>query len=406
MPGHIAGWVGAWAIAGVVACSGGSATGPGELAPISLAADPRPPSVRTQVDRLVQPLVDHGQIVGAAVALFHDGEVEYMGYGRVAADDPNRPAPDTFFEIGAIGQVFTGLLLADFVVRGELDVDTPLQELLPGLRVPVAPGPVDGTPDGRSPDDRSDDDAPVIVLDHLITHTSGLPALSDIAPSPSGDLADLYAAFTEIALYRALARIELLSAPGETYRPSDFAAGLLGSVLARVAESTYEALVIMRLLGPLAMTSTVFELQSDQTGRLALGHDREGALAPAWDYAVALRGAGGWRSTTRDLARLLKAHLELSSTELGPVVSLAEIGRYPALEEGSSLGLGWHIDPRGVRWRSGQTGGYTGYVAYDRRNDTAVVVLCNTASPLTAQLGRALLQGLRGQWKPLELPAK
>jgi len=162
--------------------------------------------------------------------------------------------------------------------------------------------------------------------------------------------------------------------------------------------------VIMRLLGPLNMSATVFELDPDQTGRLALGHDAGGALAPSWDYAVAMRGAGGWRSTTRDLARLLKSHLQRAPAELRPVYTLAEQVRYPGSEDGTSVGLGWHIDPRGVRWSSGQTGGYTSYIAYDRGNDSAVVLLCNTATPLAVQVGQALMRGLRGQWQPLDVP--
>ncbi|MDN5920683.1 MAG: beta-lactamase family protein [Pseudonocardia sp.] len=72
-----------------------------------------------------------GAVAGAIVA---------AGRVRLPADGP---APDvgTLFEIGSISKVFTALLLAEAVIRGELTLDTPLKSILPrAVEVPTRNG--------------------------------------------------------------------------------------------------------------------------------------------------------------------------------------------------------------------------------------------------------------------------
>ena len=66
---------------------------------------------------------------------------------------------DTVFEIGSITKVFTALLLADMVERGEAEFDDPLSKHLPADVTAPKRG-------GKS-----------ITLEHLANHTSGLPRL-------------------------------------------------------------------------------------------------------------------------------------------------------------------------------------------------------------------------------------
>jgi CubicO group peptidase (beta-lactamase class C family) len=66
------------------------------------------------------------------------------------------PGAHTLFELGSVTKVFTALLLAQAVTRGELSLDTPVEELLPEVEVPSR-------------------DGVAITLEHLATHTAGLP---------------------------------------------------------------------------------------------------------------------------------------------------------------------------------------------------------------------------------------
>src|SRR4051794_35098230 len=71
-----------------------------------------------------------GVVVGAID--IRSGQRAAVGAGHSRLPDGPAPAADTQFEIGSITKVFTGLLLAIAVQRGELGLNTPVQELLPG----------------------------------------------------------------------------------------------------------------------------------------------------------------------------------------------------------------------------------------------------------------------------------
>ena len=54
-----------------------------------------------------------------------------VAYGKLAKDDPRPLNGDTMFEIGSITKVFTSLLLADAVERGEVALTDPVAKYLP-----------------------------------------------------------------------------------------------------------------------------------------------------------------------------------------------------------------------------------------------------------------------------------
>lgn len=149
-------------------------------------------SVQTTVARIGR------RRTGVVVGALRGGEVSFgsaggSGYGTV-------PDEHTLFEIGSVTKVFTALLLADGVVRGEWALTTPVQELIPDVVLPQK----SGTP---------------ITLQHLATHTSGLPR----SPKRFGVRenldylrrgADPYAGFAEPELLATLARTRLKCTPG------------------------------------------------------------------------------------------------------------------------------------------------------------------------------------------------
>src|SRR5262245_29430405 len=104
--------------------------------------------------------VDAGRAAGLVVGLLEvDGTRRIVACGR--SDGPgNRPLDGaTLFEIGSVTKVFTCSLLSQMVARGEVRLEEPVAELLPGkVKVPA----------------RGDT---VITLLDLATQTSGLPRL-------------------------------------------------------------------------------------------------------------------------------------------------------------------------------------------------------------------------------------
>src|SRR5215470_11566316 len=144
-------------------------------------------------------------------------------YGRSGAANDRPLDADTVFEIGSITKVFTALLLAEMVGRGEVALDDPAAKFLPErVRMPEYQG------------------VPITLLD-LATYTSGLPRMpNNFAPK---DPTNPYADYTADQLYDFLSGYKLAYTPGKHYEYANLGFGLLGHVLSLRAGKSSEELV-------------------------------------------------------------------------------------------------------------------------------------------------------------------
>lgn len=309
---------------------------------------------------LVQRIDTQRQGVGAVVGVIDAGGPRVVAYGR-ADQAGGRPLDgDTEFEIGSITKVFTGLVLADMVGKGEVKLDDPIGAYLPAG---VKPPEKDGKP---------------ITLVELATHTSGLPRLpSNMAPK---DPANPYADYSYDQLWTFLGGYQMTRDPGAQWEYSNLGFGLLGDLLARRAGTGYESLVKRRVLSPLGMTSTTITLTSDEQARLARGHDSSLRPVANWDLPT-LAGAGALRSTANDLMRFLAAEMGLADAGSlkGPMAAALAVRR-PTQTANLAQALGWEVltTPAGdIVQHGGGTGGYHTFVAFNPRTKVGVVMLTN-----------------------------
>jgi len=301
------------------------------------------------------------QGVGIVVGIIDPSGRRVVAYGSTARGGKPVDA-DTVFEIGSVTKVFTSLLLADMVQRGEVALTDPVSKYLPAnVRMPEHGG-------------------KKITLIDLATHTSGLPRLpSNLHPK---DPANPYADYTVAQLYEFLSSYELTRDPGSNYEYSNLSGGLLGHVLARRARSDYETLVRTRILEPLAMKNTAITLSDTMKARLATGHDA--ALHPVanWDLPT-LAGAGALRSTVNDLLTFVGANAGIGKPTLAPAMAAMLTTRRPTGMPGLDIVLGWHIWTRNgheIVWHNGGTGGYRSWIGFDPKSRTGVVVLSNAST--------------------------
>lgn len=314
------------------------------------------------------------QGVGIVVGVIEPAGRRVVTYGTFDRD--KRPVNgDTLFEIGSATKVFTALLLADAVQRGEIALSDPVSKFLPPeVKVPERGG------------------KKITLLD-LATHTSGLPRLpSNLTPK---NPANPYADYTVPQLYDFLATYELPRDIGATYEYSNLGAGLLGHVLALHARMDYETLVRTRVTSMLAMKSTAITLSGSLQKRLAPGHDAQLERVPNWDLPT-LGGAGALRSTANDLLNFLAANLRQNPAPLTPAMVSMLTVRRPTPMPGITIALGWHItltpDGREIVWHNGGTGGYRSFMGFDPKSRAGVVVLSNTfTNEGVDDIGRHLL---------------
>jgi len=313
---------------------------------------------------LAQRVDEFHQSVGIVAGMIGPDGHRMVSHGALEKGDTRALDGDTVFEIGSITKVFTSLLLADMVERGEVALSDPVAKFLPaGVKVPQRNG-------------------KQITLQDLATHTSGLPRLpGNMKPK---DDRNPYADYTVAQMYEFLSSYELTRDIGSQYEYSNLGGGLLGHALALRAGKDYETLVRDRITGPLGMKDTGITLSPSMKARLAAGHDDKMITAANWDLPT-LAGAGALRSTANDLLRFVAANLGYSKTPLAAAMAAMLRVRRPAGNANMDVALGWHIFPAAgddgiVVWHNGGTGGYRSFIGYDPKTRLGVAVLANAST--------------------------
>jgi serine-type D-Ala-D-Ala carboxypeptidase/endopeptidase len=321
----------------------------------------------------IQARVDAGRSMSVVVGLVDADGVTYYSYGKMAASDDTLPDENTVYEIGSISKVFTAILLADAVKRGEVKYDDSIETHLPK----------DATVRG--------DLGKEITLEHLSVQTSGLPRMpSNFRPA---DPLNPYVDYSVDDLYKALSKQRIRKEVGESYDYSNYGVALLGHLLERASGKTYEELTVERIADVVGMPDTTITLTEDMQSRLATGH-ADGKEVLNWDLPT-FAGAGAIRSTAKDMIAFLQANLGLNDT---PLLDTMRETHSPRAEAGSKqmhIGLGWHIFTLGsgpvVTWHNGGTGGYRSYAGFTQDPPRGVVVLTNSAGEGSDDLGFHLL---------------
>lgn len=313
-----------------------------------------PEEVKENIKSRVENDINTGIVVGVVTSK----GTTFYSYG-VKSLITNEPVDEnSVFEMGSITKTFTGILLADMVIKGDLNLDDPLQNLLPNNI--TAP-----TRNGES-----------IKLFQLSNHTSSLPRLPDnISPA---NPANPYADYTEKQLYDFLNGYELTRDIGSIFEYSNYAAGLLGHVLATKRQMTYEELMLEVIAKPLGMENTRIVLTPQMRKYLAMGHSN-GLEVENWDLPV-LAGAGAIRSTAIDMLKYLAANMGLGKISLYPAMQLShkETAREDSVQV---VGLGWFTltaNDKEIIWHNGGTGGYGTFAGFIKGGNKGVVVFSNT----------------------------
>ncbi len=320
------------------------------------------PPTDAQVLTILQNRIDNNAARGIAVVLIDpDGSVRFVSTGQ--SGNPARPQidADTLFEIGSITKVFTSTLLAQKAAQGTLGLDTRLDEVMGAEPAWANPG------------------VGAVTLRQLATHTSGLPRLPRDTNFLGGMVRSLrnpYANYSESDMWAYVRQLPLEVQPDRSVDYSNLGVGLLGQALASSEKTSYSDLVAARILAPLGMAATGIELSPDHARFLAQGHNASLLPVPLWDLP-SMPGAGALRSSTRDMARFLQAHMHgtlagASETHLAQV----------RIDDTRSVALGWFIERRHgeeIHWHNGGTGGFRSFAGFNQKSGRGVVVLSNVS---------------------------
>ena len=311
-----------------------------------------------EVVESIERRIEEGLTPSITLAIIDSSGVKFFNFGKTAKNG-QEVDENTIYEIGSITKVFTGILLAQQVLEGNLKLEDEINNFLPDdIKVPVM----------------GDTE---ITFGNLTDHTSGFPRMANNF-SPSNHQ-NPYADYTVDQMYEFISNYQAVRTVGSEYEYSNLAQGLLGHLLAMNKGRTYEDLMVQTIAYPLEMKDTRIELTQRMKENLALGHS-EGKVVENWDIPT-LAGAGAIRSSTSDMAKFISANLGYMNSSLMEAMELSHQIRHDKAGE-TSIAMAWHImkgDMGDVICHGGGTGGYRTFIGFVKETGKGVVLLSNSS---------------------------
>ena len=281
------------------------------------------------VDDYIQSEMKARRIPGLALAVVRHGAIVKMqGYGLANLEHDVPVTPDTVFELASVTKQFTATAIMLLVEQGKLRLDDPILSHLPS-------GP---------------EAWKTITVRHLLTHTSGLPALEDgfKALRPGGARLN----YTTAQMFDAATKDTVTFAAGERFEYSDVGYFLLGMILEKVSAQRYRDFLDDRFFKPLGMSSSSVLDQATILKHRAAGYTiRDDQLLNIRRVAqTELPSHYGIFSTVKDLVTWDTA---LSAGRVVKPATLVQMWTPVRLNYGGTYpyGFGWVVDERrGHRW--------------------------------------------------------
>ncbi|AEI65808.1 serine hydrolase domain-containing protein [Corallococcus macrosporus] len=249
------------------------------VAPLAEAAN-----VKQEVDRYISGFHQKGLFNGTVLVANERGILLKKGYGAANLEWKVPNAPDTKFRIGSITKSFTATVILQLAAEGKLQLDDPITKHLPDYR--------------KDTGDR-------VTITHLLNHTSGIPSYtSKPAIMKDADGFESVAAFVKKACSD-----DLEFEPGTKYAYNNSGYFLLGAIIEKLTGQTYAEAVQARILGPLGMKDTGYDVSATVLPKRASGYAQApgGIVNAAWLDMNLPYAAGSLYSTVEDLYRWERA---------------------------------------------------------------------------------------------------
>lgn len=308
-----------------------------------------------------------------AVAVARGGEVVWEeGFGW--ADRERRiPATEhTMYSLASISKPITATGLMILVERGLVDLDAPANDYLGPAKI-----------DGR------DWDAARATVRRVASHTAGLPLH--------------YQFFYEDEPYRRPHMDEtirryanLVTAPDERWNYSNLGYGILDYIIERASGQPYPDFMRDEVFQPLGLTRTSIDIGPGLEDFTATRYATDQSPIPFYDFDHP--GGSAVFSSAHDLVRFGMFHLGRDLDHQRRIISDTAIERMrePGGSSGpaAEYGIGWSLRelPGGLRLQrhGGGMGGVRTELAIAPEENAAVVVLSNSATPLTGYISNLI----------------
>ena len=339
------------------------------------------PDVRAQIDLFsawLEGQIEIRNLPGIVVGVVSDQDLVWAkGFGLANVGDRVPMDLETRFRMASHSKLFTATAIMQLREQGKLRLDDPVSDYLPWF-------------DFR----HAADDDPPITIEHLLTHSSGLPR-------EAGSHWSDWDFPTRDQVQQLMAERQAAFSPEVRWKYSNLAYTIAGLVIEEVSGMTWADYLQQNIFDPLGMSSSSVDREDP---KLATGYGRrlpDGSrqVFPFVD-ARGMAAATGLTSTVGDMARFVSAQFRQGprgQDRLLSTGSLREMHRVRMMESdwtrGQGIGFGVYRDDGTIF--VGHGGGYPGFTTNTRIQLDAkvgVIVLTNTNDSNPGQIAGELYQ--------------
>ena len=331
--------------------------------------------IEAVVDEYINAHMKLGDFSGSVLIANGDKVLVCKGYGLANIEYDALNTSKTKFRLGSVTKQFTAMAIMQLQEDGLLSIDDPLSKFIPDY------------PDG----DR-------ITIQHLLTHTSGIPNLLDFP-----ELENIKKNKTPVEeIIEIFINEPLEFTPGEKYQYSNSGYTLLGYIIEKVSGKTYEEYLKENIFIPLNMKDSGYDHHSTILQYRASGYfpGKNGIINAKYiDMSIPF-GGGCLFSTVEDMYLWDRA---LYTDKLLNESSLNEI--FTPFKD--DYGYGWYISDIHNRKCIRHSGGIDGFTANISRyvdDNVCIVVLSNFEHTPVNNISKDLAAILFGE--KYELPSK
>ena len=348
----------------LAACGGPSVY----ITPSAIVTEVPPPSPTpafdgpaSTIDKILTVHTERETFIGT-VLVARNGEILLsQGYGWADRENQIPNTPQTKYRLGSITKQFTAMAILILQSREQLNVQERICRYLP-----------------ECPDSWQE-----ITIHHLLTHTSGIPDLTEFSD---------YKTFkaTPTTPEQTIARFKdkpLDFQPGEKCSYSNSGYVLLGTIIEQVSGQSYEMFLQQNIFDPLQMKNTGYDHNDDSLATGYTGVDSNWEK-PAYIDMTLPYAAGGLYSTVENLYRWDQA---LYTEQLVPQESLdlmftphAKMAAF-----GLSYVYGWFVGKMNNHPAVSHGGGIDGFVTEIRRyidDSITIIILSNRQTTNVPQI--------------------
>jgi cyclic peptide transporter len=324
----------------------------------------------------IESLFDKADIPGLSFVLVDENNTYTKNWGYADKENKIPVTSKTLFELGSASKAFTALAIYKLEEDGLICLDDEVSKYIPWFKVLY------------------DKQEVQITIRELLHHTSGIPT-ETISKIPKGNDGDMLE-----KTVRAIDNLELKNFPGVKYEYATINYDILGLIINKVSNMSFEEYLQKNILQALSLKST--SVGTPVNDNFSKGY-KVSFYKPREYQAPRCKGnnpAGYVISDAEDMGKWLKYQLFIDTSSFENIIHKSHLPNLKVAPNGLlSCASGWFVEIYGDPkiYHGGLNPNFSSFVGFLPDKKIGIAILSNSNSSYTAYMGNIILKTLNGE---------